>query len=50
VQQRVGTTGSQPPGERNPFEAFDVLQGTQRFILWLHAYPLSPCEGSMDTC
>ena len=34
LQQRIGTANNQPLGERNPFEAFDVLQGTQRFILW----------------
>jgi hypothetical protein len=25
VQQLIGTADNQPPGERNPFEAFDVL-------------------------
>src|SRR5258708_30799657 len=39
LQQRVGTAYSQPPGQRNSFEAFDVLQGPSRRILWEHASP-----------
>ncbi len=34
VQHRVGTADSQSPGQRNAFEAFDVLQGPSRRSLW----------------